>query len=86
MANYVYLLGCIEKSGAPRTYVGWTTDLDRRLNEHNTGRGAKRTKGRVWAMLYAERYKTRPEAMQREWYLKKDKAFRTAIRQNLITN
>ena len=66
------------KSGA-RTYVGWTTDLERRLARHNEGVGARSTRGRVWGLLYAERYASRGEAMSREWHLKRDRAFRKRL-------
>jgi putative endonuclease len=78
MACYVYILGS-EQSGAWRTYVGWTTDLEQRLARHNAGTGAKSTRGRVWGLLYAERFKTRSEAMSREWHLKRDRAFRKSL-------
>ena len=72
---FVYILG----SGAPsgyRTYVGWTLDLARRLAEHNSGKGARSTRGRSWALLYSEAWTTREDAMSREWYLKRDRALR----------
>ena len=78
MACYVYILGSDVGSNY-RTYVGWTTDLDRRLNQHNTGAGAKSTRGRSWVLLYAERYDARSAAMSREWYLKRDKKFRRLL-------
>lgn len=78
MAAYVYVLGS-QSRGSRRTYVGWTTDLDQRVARHNDGSGAKSTRGRVWFLLYAERFKTRSEAMSREWYLKRDRAFRKAL-------
>lgn len=74
-AFYVYILGTRDTAGS-RTYVGWTTDLDRRLARHNAGAGARSTRGRVWMLLYAERYASRAEAMRREWHLKRDRAFR----------
>ena len=76
---YVYVLGTAGRK-TPRTYVGWTTDLDERLARHNAGTGAKSTRGRAWVLLYAERYKTRTAAMSREWRLKRDKPFRKALR------
>lgn len=79
MACYVYILGADGKGGY-RTYVGWTTDLARRLGEHNAGTGARSTRGRQWALLYAERYANRHEAMSREWYLKRDREFRRRVR------
>lgn len=78
MNCFVYILGCEGKNGA-RTYVGWTTDLDRRLGQHNAGTGARSTRGYEWVLLYAERYATRGEAMSREWHLKRDRRFRKSL-------
>ena len=78
-ANYVYVLGCFVGSQW-RTYVGWTTDLDRRLDQHNNGTGAKSTRGHLWTCLYAERYGTRTEAMSSEWHLKRDRQFRSLLK------
>ena len=78
MPCFVYILGSDGKGGR-RTYVGWTTDLDRRLGEHNAGTGARSTRGRTWSLLYAERLLNRREAMSREWYLKRDRRFRKDV-------
>jgi len=75
---FVYVLGSNGKGGL-RTYVGWTLDLERRLNEHNTGTGARSTRGRIWILLHAERFATRRAAMSREWYLKRDRRFRKRL-------
>jgi putative endonuclease len=75
---FVYVLGSV-REGDRRTYVGWTTDLDQRVGRHNAGTGAKSTRGRTWALLYAERYETRSDAMRREWHLKRDRAFRQML-------
>jgi putative endonuclease len=79
MSCFVYVLGCQGARG-PVTYVGWTHDLDQRLAKHNAGTGAKSTRGRVWALLYAERYDTKTEAMSREQHLKRDRQFRLMLR------
>ena len=76
---FVYVLGSRRKNDR-RTYVGWTTDLERRLQQHNAGVGAKSTRGRKWTLLYSERCKTRNDAMSREWHIKHDRAFRTELR------
>jgi putative endonuclease len=76
---FVYVLGSRRKDDR-RTYVGWTTDRERRLRHHNAGVGAKSTRGRKWILLYSERYKTRSEAMSREWYIKRDRKFRSMLR------
>ncbi len=78
MGCFVYILGS-DGRGGPKTYVGWTTDLERRLARHNAGTGARSTRGRTWELLYAERYPTREEAMSREWHLKRDRRFRAGL-------
>lgn len=77
---YVYVLKTL--AGRPLTYVGWTLDLDRRLAQHNgkAGGGAKSTSGRAWALVYAEKFKSKPKAMAREYALKQDRALRAALR------
>jgi len=77
-AGFVYVLGTLS-GGLRRTYVGWCVDLEQRLTAHNSGKGARSTRGRVWVLLYAERYDTRREAMSREVYLKRDRPFRAAL-------
>jgi putative endonuclease len=83
VGNFVYVLGSNGKGG-PRTYVGWTNNLENRLAKHNAGTGARSTKGRTWVMLYAEKYPTKEEAMSREWHLKRDRKFRRELRALLI--
>jgi putative endonuclease len=82
MPSFVYVLIARGRSGRTRTYVGWTLDLDRRLAEHNGkgAKGAKFTRGQVWALIYAEKHRTRRKAMAREYALKRDRAFRAALR------
>lgn len=77
-ACFVYVLTS-QGRGGTRTYVGWTTDLDRRLAAHNEGRGARSTRGRHWQLVYAERFPTRRQAMAREWALKRDHALRRQL-------
>jgi putative endonuclease len=76
---FVYVLGSRRKNDC-RTYVGWTTDLERRLRQHNAGVGAKSSRGRKWMLLYFEGCESRREAMSREWYIKRDRKFRTTLR------
>jgi putative endonuclease len=78
MPSFVYVLGCRTPS-RHLTYVGWTTDVDRRLAQHNSGSGARTTRGRVWILLHTERLRTRRQAMSREWYLKRDRKFRKRL-------
>jgi len=80
MPSFVYVLGCRAKDRC-LTYVGWTTDVDRRLTQHNGGTGARSTRGRAWVLLHTEKYRTRRQAMSREWYLKRDRKFRKRLAQ-----
>lgn len=80
--GYVYVLGTFTGLGV-RTYVGWTLDPERRLAQHNGGRGAKSTRGRTWTLLYVERHATRQAAMSREWHLKRDRRFRGQLARTL---
>lgn len=66
--NYVYILRCADGS----LYTGWTNDLTRRLAAHNSGRGAKYTKGRGPVTLaFSEVFETQGEAMGYEAAIKK---------------
>ena len=83
MPSFVYVLAAKNPDGRTITYVGWTLDLERRLAEHNgkrVGAGAKSTRGRVWALVYAEKHRTRKGAMRREFALKNDRKFRASLR------
>ena len=86
MAGFVYVLMTRNPGGRTITYVGWTLDLARRLAEHNGGaKGARSTRGRTWALVYAEKHRTRKKAMAREYALKQDRAFRAMLREGLKT-
>lgn len=66
--NYTYIVQCADGS----LYTGWTTDLLRRLHEHNgTKAGAKYTHSKRPAeLVFYERYETKQEAMRREYEIK----------------
>ena len=50
----------------------YTNDLDNRIEAHNSGRGAKYTRGRgPVELVYFEEYPTKEEAMSREWHIKR---------------
>jgi putative endonuclease len=75
---FVYILGTRTPRG-PISYVGWTLDLERRLAQHNAGKGARTTRGRVWELLHSENFDTREDAMSREWHLTRDRKFRKEL-------
>ncbi|AFZ72773.1 GIY-YIG nuclease family protein [Natronobacterium gregoryi] len=63
----VYVLECADGS----LYTGYTTDLERRVAEHDDGDGAKYTRGRTPVeLVYHERYESRSAAMSREYEIK----------------
>lgn len=69
MSWYVYIVQCADNS----LYTGVTTDLERRLAEHNNPlKGAKYTRARQpVALVYSEKAKNRSGALIREAALKK---------------
>ena len=61
--DWVYMLEC----GDGSLYTGWTNDLARRLAAHQSGRGAKYTRGRAPVRLvYAEQCTDKSAALRRE--------------------
>ncbi len=65
---FVYLLRCADGS----LYCGITTDPERRLREHNSGRGARYTRGRrPVTLIYREHLSSRAEAARREAAVKR---------------
>ena len=82
MRYFVYVIGSL-KNTKPKTYVGWTKDLNERLRKHNLGKGAKSTKGRKWKIIYHEIFNSKEEAMRREYYLKKDIILRKKLRKKI---
>lgn len=69
MTHYVYILECADKT----LYTGYTTDLEKRVETHNSGKAAaKYTKARRPVKLkYSESFDTKSEALKREWAIKK---------------
>ena len=68
------------KSVKPVTYVGYTNNLKKRISLHNEGKGAKITRGRKWVLIYKEKFKSKKEAISREYYIKKNRSLRKKIR------
>ncbi|QCT73592.1 GIY-YIG nuclease family protein [Eubacterium sp. AM05-23] len=66
--HYVYILKCKDNS----LYTGWTTDIEKRLKAHNSGKGAKYTKSRKPVVLvYKEEFDSKSDALRREAAIKK---------------
>ena len=81
---YVYILETIAKNNKKRFYTGYTNNLERRLNEHKQGIGAKFCRGKKKIELkYFETYTERKKAMHRELEIKR---LNRAQKRELIMN
>jgi putative endonuclease len=74
------MLKSIEKKTV--TYVGYTSDIKKRIQLHNLGKGAKFTRGRKWKLIYREKFNSKKEAILREYYIKKNRTLRNKIKNN----
>ena len=83
MAYYVYML-LTRRKGKAISYVGYTTNLEKRLNKHNNSKGAKFTKGSSWELIYFKKYINKKIAMKDEYKLKKDYKLRSKLKTNYI--
>lgn len=79
MKYYIYILLCSDNT----YYTGFTTDVEKRLSEHNSGKGAKYTRGRTpCKLVYTESFEDKSSALKREWEIKH--RFSRADKENLI--
>ena len=77
---FVYILKSLR---VQRYYVGHTSDLEKRLKEHNTGR-TKSTKAYApWKVVHLEEFNTKSEAFKRELEIK---SFRSGIKFKKLVN
>ncbi len=66
--NYTYIVKCADES----YYTGWTNDLEKRIQCHNSGKGAKYTRcRRPVELVYYEAYENRHQAQSREVAIKR---------------
>ncbi len=79
MTYFVYLIVSSLKNNKKISYVGYTNDLNKRLKLHNTGKGAKFTRGKKWILVYYKKYDSKSKAMKEEYKLKKDYILRRKI-------
>ncbi len=82
MTYFVYLIVANQKKNKMISYVGYTNNLQKRLNLHNNGKGAKFTRGKKWKLVYYEQYDSKSKAMKKEYELKKN----YRLRKKIITN
>jgi putative endonuclease len=80
MYFYVYLICTKNNNNSLTSYVGYTNNLKKRINLHNTSRGAKFTRGRKWSLIYKKRFKNKVDAMKYEYILKKNYNLRKKLK------
>ena len=78
MVYYVYLIKTI-KGYLNKSYVGYTNNLQKRLDNHNSNLGAKSTKGYKWEVVYKRRFYSKKNALSFEYKLKKDRSERLRL-------
>jgi len=67
MPYFIYVLKS-ELTGS--SYVGHTSDLEKRLIEHNNNKSLSTRGEKPWRLVYKEEYTTRSEAASKEKYFK----------------
>ena len=85
MHYFVYIIASKVKNKTI-SYVGYTSNLSKRLNDHNSGKGAKFTRGKKWKIIFKKQYKTKVRAMKEEYKLKKNYLLRNKIKKNYFEN
>ena len=78
MYFYVYML--ISTGFKPVSYIGYTNNLKKRVKLHNSGKGAKFTRGRKWKLIYKEKFKSKSKAISREYYIKNNRSLRNKLK------
>ena len=78
MFYYTYMLKSISL-GYKKTYVGYTNNLELRLEKHNNNKGAKSTKGYKWILIYKKKFINKNLAMSFEYKLKNNRLLRAKI-------
>ena len=79
---FVYMLK--SKSIKPVTYIGYTNNLKKRIKLHNSGKRAKFTRGRKWLLIYKESFKSKKEAISREYYIKNNRLLRKNLKNKYL--
>ena len=65
--TFVYILLCNDNT----LYTGWTTNMKRRLSEHNAGKGSRYTRTRTPVIVvFTEEHMNKSSAMKRESSIK----------------
>ncbi len=83
MPYFVYLIVSNKKKRFV-SYVGYTNNLNKRIDLHNSGKGAKFTRGQNWRLIYKKKYTLKKTAMIEEYKLKKNYKLRNIIKNKYL--
>ncbi len=78
MVYYVYLIRTV-KGFFKKSYVGYTTNILKRIEKHNSNLGAKSTKGYKWELIYKKKFYSKSKALSFEYELKNDRKERLKL-------
>ena len=78
MVYYVYFIKTLDYYPV-KTYVGYTNNLNKRLEKHNSNLGAKSTRGYKWEFVYKKKFYSKSKALSFEYRLKKDRKERLRL-------
>ena len=70
MAYYVYFIQSMIDGSF---YIGYTADMERRIQKHNSGSSRYTSKKLPWRIVYTESFNNKTDAIRRERFLKKQK-------------
>ena len=86
MSSYFVYLIVTKKNNKTISYVGYTSNIIKRLIDHNSSKGAKATRGKQWKYAYIKKYNLKSNAMKGKFRLKKNYKLRNKIKSNFFKN
>ena len=78
MSYYVYIIST-KRNNKKITYTGYSKNIDKRILLHNSGKGAKFTKGSHWKLIYKKKFATKNKALKYEYLLKSKRSLKLKI-------
>ena len=75
---YVYIIEAT-RNKKKITYTGYSINLKKRINLHNSGKGAKFTKGSFWKLIYKKKFENKVDAMKFEYLLKNKRSLKLRL-------
>ena len=78
MSYYVYIISS-KRNNKKITYTGYSKNVGKRILLHNSGKGAKFTKGSYWKLIYKKKFATKNKALKYEYLLKRKRSLKLKI-------